>query len=162
MPKQAFDKFMENKLLHFLESKCRIYFDVSQSRWGFISVLSTISLSFIATGISLFAFAVAVVATLLSGVGIIMTILGAIFAFGLALIGIIFGIIGLIIGISIVIIGIYFLRNQTQPVSDLLARGIVKGTVGNVPEKDISKVTEQLGMQIGIKIKKLIEDKNKE
>ena len=51
MSEQTFDKFVENTFLYFL-GKCEIYSGTSQSRWGLISVASTVSLSVIAIGIS--------------------------------------------------------------------------------------------------------------
>ncbi len=110
--KPAFDKFMERYPLHFLESRFSIAFYSSSSRWGFTSVLSTVSLSFIAIAIALYAVYMAE-----SG-GCVM------FAFIIAV-----AVIGLLGMVAIGIMSVYFMRNQNEPDIDLFIRGIMKGYI---------------------------------
>jgi NADH:ubiquinone oxidoreductase subunit K len=116
--------------------------DSTQSRWGLVSVASTVSLGLIAIAIALYA----VYATVHGGCVMLV------FIYVLAAAG-------LIIGLSVVILGIFFLRHQTAPLSDVVVRGIVKGASGDLqetykdaPDGDTLKETDKLGIKIGSKI----------
>jgi hypothetical protein len=127
-------------------------------RWGIMSVSSTILMSVLAVDLA----ALAIWLTVYYAGGKVVT--GILWVLAIIMLVIFAGVVaGLVI---LVRLGKYWLKNQYEPTSDKLIRGIARGVLGKKitssmePIADVDSETEEIGVKIGKYIKARLNNKN--
>ena len=138
------------KALRYFEVRYNFYLDSSQSRWGFVAVLSTMSFSFVALAISLIAIFLSI--TFNFGGRIVLS--G--FAIALLVVALTLGLIGLAGIVFTFMVGIYLVKDTFHPtIEESLVSLNQKAdthtkTLSNISQtlKDIKSTTKNIDRKI--------------